>query len=407
MSIIVQKYGGTSVADVACMQRVARRVSETMAEGHQVVVVVSAMGKTTDNLIALARDVNPAPSEREMDALLATGEQISSAILSMALHALGHEAVSLTGLQAGIQTDWAHTRAKIMNIEPARIVEHLQAGRAVIVAGFQGQTPGADVATLGRGGSDTTAVALAAVLKADCCQIFTDVEGVYTADPHVVPKARKIDEITYDEMLELASLGAKVLQSRSVEFGKKYDVVLEVLSSFKKAPGTTVRAEVDKMEHIVVRGVAADKAQAKVTLQQVPDRPGLAALIFEELAAARINVDMIVQNVSEAGATDVSFTVPRDDVPRTRETVERLAASAGIPGVTYDEGVAKVSIVGVGMRSHTGVAHRMFKALAEHEINIGMISTSEIKISVVIRDDQADEAVRMLHDTFELEKDDG
>jgi len=404
MALIVQKFGGSSVADVECLQRVAGRVRASHEEGHRVVVVVSAMGDTTDELVRLAKQINPRPSDREMDMLLSTGEQISSALLAMALHASGVEAVSMTGPQAGIFTDHVHTKAKITGIRPERIHEHLDKGRVVIVAGFQGLTPTADIATLGRGGSDTTAVALAAALKGQRCQIFTDVEGVFTADPRVVRTARKLDEIAYDEMLELASLGAKVLQSRAVEFGKKYDVELEVLSTFSGVPGTTVKAEVARMEHIIVRGIAADKAQAKVTLQRVPDQPGVAAKIFRVLAGANVNVDMIVQNVSEQGLTDVSFTVPLDERHRSQEAVEPLLAELGTSGLHYDEEIAKVSIVGVGMRSHSGIAYKMFETLAANDINIEMISTSEIKISVVIRKEHADRALQVLHEAFELEK---
>ena len=404
MALYVQKFGGSSVADAACMQRVAQRVYDTQQAGHRVVVVLSAMGKTTDNLINLSKQVNPQPDEREMDMLLATGEQVSVAILAMALHAMGAEAVSMTGPQAGITTDSAHTKAKIMGINPERVIENLDKGRIVIVCGFQGLAPSLDVATLGRGGSDTTAVALAAALEADRCQIFTDVDGVYTADPRIVTDARKLDLIAYDEMLELASLGAKVLQSRSVEFAKKYGVELEVLTSFDRIPGTIVKEEVDDMEQIVVRGVAADKNQAKVTIQRVPDQPGVAAKLFQELAAANVNVDMIVQNVSEHGITDISFTVPRDEVNRTRGTVDKLLESLGAAGATYDVDIAKVSIVGVGMRSHSGVAHRMFEALSNNKINVEMISTSEIKISVVIRSAYADQAVQVLHKAFELDQ---
>lgn len=392
------------MADAACMQRVAQRVYDTRQEGHSVVVVLSAMGKTTDSLIHLSKQINPQPNEREMDMLLSTGEQVSVAILAMALHALGADAVSMTGPQAGIATDTAHTKAKIMAINPERIQDNLEKGRIVIVCGFQGLTPTDDIATLGRGGSDTTAVALAAALKADRCQIFTDVDGVYTADPRIVKRARKLDIIAYDEMLELASLGAKVLQSRSVEFAKKYGVELEVLTSFDRLPGTVVKEEVDDMEQIVVRGVAADKNQAKVTIQHVPDRPGVAAMLFKELAAANVNVDMIVQNVSEQGHTDISFTIPRDEINRTRSTVDALLETLVASGATYDVDIAKISIVGVGMRSHSGVAYKMFEALSEHKINVEMISTSEIKISVVIRSAYADDAMQVLHEAFELEK---
>lgn len=403
MALIVKKFGGTSVADVECMQRVARRVLEAREAGDDVVVVVSAMGKTTDELIALARKLHPDPNDREMDALMSTGEQVSASVLCMALHALGTEAVSFTGAQAGIYTDAAHTRAKILRIEPDRIREELVRGRVVIVAGFQGLTPSLDVATLGRGGSDTTAVALAAALKADRCQIYTDVDGVYTADPRVVPNAARLAEIAYDEMLELASLGARVLQSRSVEFAKKFGVELEVLSSFTGEPGTVVRKEVRAMEDIVVRGVAADAGQAKVTLRAVEDRPGVAAQIFERLAAADLNVDMIVQNVSAEGHTDLSFTVPEVDLTRVRAAIDSLLKDIRVKDVSYDANIAKVSIVGVGMKSHSGVAHRMFRALADADINIEMISTSEIKISVVIEKVEVDRAMQLLHDAFQLE----
>ena len=405
MALIVQKYGGSSVADAECMRRVARRILETQKKGNRVVVVVSAMGDTTDDLIELARKVHPEPDDRELDMLMATGEQVSCAVLTMALHALNAKAVSLTGPQAGIFVDGVHRKAKITAIKPERILKSLKQGNIVIVAGFQGLMPNADIATLGRGGSDTTAVALAAALKADRCQILKDVEGVYTANPRVVPDARKLNEIAYDEMLELASLGAEVLQSRAVEFAKKYAVELEVMSSFSHAPGTLVREEVRKMEDIVVRGVAADKKQAKVTIMHVPDRPGVAAKLFQKLAAENINVDIIVQNVSEQGTTDISFTVPEDDLPKTRRAVDPFAEKIGAKGVVDDKGIAKISIVGVGMRSHSGVAYRMFKALADANINIGMISTSEIKISVVIRKADADDAVRALHRAFGLGKD--
>jgi aspartate kinase len=404
MALIVQKYGGTSVADAACMKRVAQRVIETKEAGNQVVVVVSAMGKGTDQLVALAKEVNPRPSEREMDVLLSTGEQISIAILAMALHAEGHDAISMTGSQAGIQTDIYHTKAKITGIDPARMHQALDDGHVVIVAGFQGVNPNMDISTLGRGGSDTTAVALAAALKADLCQIYTDVDGVYTADPRIVPKASKLNEISYDEMLELASLGAKVLQSRSVEFAKKYKVNLEVLSSFEKLPGTIIKEEVDKMEDIVVRGVAVDKDQAKVTLQALKDEPGVAALVFQRLAEKQVNVDMIVQNVSEHGVTDISFTVALSELENVKKAVDVVLKEVSNEGVMYDENMAKISIVGIGMRSHAGIAHTMFKALADHGINIEVISTSEIKLSVAIPKHQADDAARVLHDAFRLDE---
>ncbi len=402
MALFVQKYGGSSVADAACMKRVAARIKATRGKHNQVVAVVSAMGDTTDDLIALARQVNPEPDEREMDSLLATGEMASSAILTMALQAIGVPAISMTGLQAGIRVDNTHLKAKIETIDPARILKHLDEGRVVVVAGFQGMNASQDVATLGRGGSDTTAVALAAALHADRCQILKDVDGIFTANPRVEPRARKQDEITYDEMLELAACGAEVLQSRAVEFAKKYNVTLEVMSSFEVKPGTLVREEVKDMENVIIRGIAADKNQAKATLRGVPDTPGVAAQIFKSLAGANINVDMIVQNVSEAGITDLSFTVAKDDMPKTQRLLAPMAKKLKSGGLHFDEDIAKVSIVGVGMKSHSGVAYKMFDVLAADGVNIDMISTSEIKISVVIRAAQADQAVRTLHNAFKL-----
>lgn len=404
MALIVQKYGGSSVADAECMRRVAQRILNTRNQGNQVVVVVSAMGDTTDDLIALAKQITPDPSERELDMLMASGEQISSAVLAMALHAQGAEAIAMSGPQAGIFTDGTHMKAKIMDIKPKRVFEQLKKGRIVIIAGFQGLNPNEDIATLGRGGSDTTAVALAAALKADRCQILKDVEGVYTANPRVVPEAAKLDEIAYDEMLELASLGSEVLQSRAVEFAKKYGVVLEVMSSFVEKPGTLVKEEVKNMESILVRGVAADKNQAKVTIANVPDKPGMAADLFKELAKANVNVDMIVQNVSAQGVTDISFTVPATEINKARKTLTALSRHLGDREAAIDEDIAKISIVGVGMRSHSGVAYRMFDALAKAKINISMIATSEIKISVVIKKAHADKAVQTLHKVFELQK---
>ena len=402
MALYVQKYGGSSVADAECMRRVAKRIYDTQRAGNQVVVVVSAMGDTTDDLIALAKQVNPEPNEREMDSLMATGEMASSAVLTMALHALGAKAISMTGHQAGIKVDGTHLKAKIQEINPQRIRRHLSQGQVVVVAGFQGMNPAEDVATLGRGGSDTTAVALAAALKADRCQILKDVDGVFTANPRVVPSARKLDEIAYEEMLELASAGSEVLQSRAVEYAKNYGVVLEVLSSFVVKPGTLVREEDEEMEQMIIRGIAADKNQAKATLLGVPDTPGVAARIFKSLAGANINVDMIVQNVSAAGVTDVSFTVAKDDINKTKRVIEPLVKDIRAAGLNFDGDIAKVSIVGVGMKSHSGVAYQMFDVLAAHQINIEMISTSEIKISVAIRAKDADLAVRSLHDAFEM-----
>lgn len=392
------------MADADCMRRVARRILNTRNAGNKVVVVVSAMGDTTDDLIALAKQITPDPSERELDMLMASGEQISSAILAMALHAMGAEAIAMSGPQAGIFTDGVHTKAKIRDIQPRRILDQLKKGRIVIIAGFQGLNPNEDIATLGRGGSDTTAVALAAALKADRCQILKDVEGVYTANPRVVPEAVKLDEIAYDEMLEMASLGSEVLQSRAVEFAKKYGVALEVVSSFVEKPGTLVIEEVKNMEDILVRGVTSDKNQVKVTIAGVADKPGVAAHLFKELAANNVNVDMIVQNVSDKGVTDISFTVPATELIKTRKTMKTLSGHLGDREPGVDEDIAKVSIVGVGMRSHSGVAYRMFDALAKAKINISMIATSEIKISVVIKKAHADKAVQTLHKVFELDK---
>ncbi len=405
MALIVQKFGGSSVADVECMRRVASRVARTRAAGNQVVVVVSAMGDTTDELVELAHTINPDPCERELDMLMASGEQISSSILAMALHAMGIPAIAMSGPQAGILTDGFHTKAKITEIRPKRIFDQLKQGRVVIIAGFQGLNPNEDIATLGRGGSDTTAVALAAALRADRCQILKDVEGIYTANPRVAPSAWKLDEISYDEMLELASLGSEVLQSRAVEFAKKYDVVLEVVSSFVEKTGTLVTKEGKGMEDILVRGIAADKGQVKVTVGNVADKPGIAAEVFKELARANVNVDMIIQNVSLHGVTDISFTVPANELSRTRKTLDALSRLIGPdrkPDIDAD--IAKVSIVGVGMKGHSGVAARMFEAMAKGKINIEMISTSEIKISTIIRKEKADEAVRILHKAFGLDK---
>jgi aspartate kinase len=402
MGLIVQKYGGSSVADAEKIRGVARRVVETAKAGHGVVVVVSAMGKTTDGLIRLAQEVTPTPPEREMDMLLATGEQVSIALLAMAIDALGHKARSFTGEQAGIRTDAAHTRARIVGIDGDKVRRALEEGYVAIVAGFQGATDADDITTLGRGGSDLTAVALAAALRADVCEIYTDVDGVYTADPNIVPEAKKLDRISYDEMLEMASLGAKVLQSRSVEFAKKYGVPVHVRSTFKGDPGTVVTREDPNMEAVVVTGVAHTRDQAKVTIRGVPDRPGIAAQVFGTVSDHGIVVDMIVQNVSRDGLSDISFTVPRADRPTVVATLEEVAKKIGAESVTYDDRIAKVSIVGVGMRSHSGVAARMFRALSREGVNIHMISTSEIAVSCVIEDKYAELAVRALHDAFEL-----
>jgi aspartate kinase len=403
MALIVQKYGGTSVGNTDRIKNVAARVAKYRAQGDQIVVVVSAMSGVTDNLIKLAKEIMPLPSEREMDVLLATGEQTTIALTAIALHSLNVDAVSLTGAQAGILTDGVHTKAKIQNITPKQVHDLLDSGKVVIVAGFQGQTPDGHITTLGRGGSDLTAIALAAALKAELCQIYTDVDGVYTADPRIVKTARKLPEIAYDEMLELASLGAKVMQSRSVEFAKKFGVVFEVRSSLNDNPGTIVKEETQSMEDVVIRGVSLDKNQAKVTLVGVPDKPGVAARTFKALADQSINVDMIVQNVSHgAGApsTDISFTVDKPDLLKASKVIEALKAELGLRAVIADENIGKLSVVGVGMRSHSGVAAKVFETLAKHNVNIDMISTSEIKISVVIDLKRGEEAMRAVHEAF-------
>ena len=403
MALIVQKYGGTSVGNCERIKKVASRVATYRLRGDQVVVVVSAMSGVTDNLLKLSNEISQLPNEREMDVLLSTGEQVTIALLAMALHELEMPAVSLTGAQAGIVTDGVHTKAKIQNITPKKVHEMLDAGNVVIVAGFQGQTAKGQITTLGRGGSDLTAIALAAALKADLCQIYTDVDGVYTSDPRVVPNAKKINEVAYEEMLELASLGAKVMQARSVEFAQKFKVVFEVRSSLNNNPGTIVKAETKSMEDIVVRGVSLDKNQAKVTLVAVPDKPGMAARIFGALASASINVDMIVQNASHgagAAATDLTFTVDKSELVKTRKVIESLQKEVLCREVLVDESIGKLSIVGVGMRTHSGVAAKLFETLASEKVNVEMISTSEIKISVVIRAAQAESASRAVHRAF-------
>jgi len=403
MSLIVQKYGGTSVANPERIQSVAQRVAAYRAKGDQVVVVVSAMSGVTDSLIQMARKIMPLPSEREMDMLLSTGEQTTIALTAIALHALGVPAVSLTGAQAGIVTDGVHSKARIKNITPKQIRALLDQGQVVIVAGFQGQTMEGQITTLGRGGSDLTAIALAAALKAGLCQIYTDVDGVYTADPRIVPGARKLAEISYDEMLELAGLGAKVMQSRSVEFAKKFGVIFEVRSSLNDNPGTLVKEETPSMEGVVIRGVSLDKNQAKLTLVQVPDRPGVAALVFKAIADANINVDMIVQNTSHnlaSPATDISFTVDKADLLKAGKVIDGLKDKVGFRQMIADEKVGKLSVVGVGMRSHPGVAAKMFETLARIGANIDMISTSEIKVSVTIDLAKGEEAMRVVHQAF-------
>ena len=402
MALIVQKYGGSSVGNPDRIKNVAGRVARHRAKGDQIVVVVSAMSGVTDSLIKLATDIMPIPTEREMDMLLATGEQTTIALTAMALHALNVPAASLTGAQAGIVTDGVHTKAKIANITPSEVHTLLDSGNVVIVAGFQGRTAQGQITTLGRGGSDLTAIALASALKADLCQIYTDVDGVYTSDPRIVPTARKLNEISYDEMLELAGLGAKVMQSRSVEFAKKFGVVFEVRSSLNDNPGTLVKEETTNMESVVIRGVALDKNQAKVTLAHVPDKPGAAARIFKAIGDASINVDMIVQTASHgaSGATDISFTTDKVDLLKTRKVLDEIKGEVGFNEVIADEKIGKLSIVGVGMRSHTGVAAKMFETLAQNGVNIHMISTSEIKISVIINLEKGELAMKAVHSAF-------
>ncbi len=402
MALIVQKYGGTSVKDVDRIQNVARRIKGFVDQGHQVVVVVSARGGVTNELVDRAKTINPQPAEREMDMLLACGEQETIALTAMALHSLGQPAVSRLGHQAGFVTDGEHTRARIIDITGGDIKDRLAMGEVVIVAGFQGQNSHGEITTLGRGGSDLSAVALAAGLKADLCQIFTDVDGVYTADPRVVPNARKINEISYEEMLELASMGSKVMQARSVEFAQKHGVIFEVRSSFNDQPGTIVKAEVPSMEDVVVSGVALDKNQAKITVSDLPDKPGTAALVFKALGEANVIVDMIVQNVSRGGQANLTFTVPKDDVHRATGAVEKVLQQAGGGTVNYTGDIAKLSVVGVGMRSHAGVAATLFDILAANSVNIQMISTSEIRISVAIDLEDAPKATQAVHDGFGL-----
>ena len=403
-SLIVQKYGGTSVANTDRIKKVAERVVRTKKSGKDVVVVVSALGNTTDELIGLAYKITNNPSERELDMLISTGEQVSVALLAMAIHKLGCKAISFTGAQVGIITDSAHTKAKIIDINSKKIEEELKKGKIVIVAGFQGVNPDHEITTLGRGGSNLTAVALAKSLSAQMCEMYTDVEGAYTADPRIVPDARKLSSISYDEMLEMASSGAQVLQARSVEFAKKFNVPIHVRSSFSNKKGTIISEEVKAMEDIVVSGVTLNKNEAKITIFDVPDRPGIAARIFKRLSDENINVDMIVLNISRKGYTDLSFTVPKEDLAKTMRLARQVARDIDAGGVLQDKDIAKVSVVGLGMRSHSGIAARMFQALASKNVNIGMISTSEIKISCVIEKKRAEQAVRAIHEEFGLGK---
>lgn len=400
MEIIVQKYGGTSVATPKRIKNVAERIIETKEKGYYVVVVVSAMGDTTDNLIELAKKVSKSLPEREMDMLLSTGEQVSIALVSMAIQEKGHSAISFTGAQAGILTDGIYSKARILKINSQKILNSLKEGKIVIIAGFQGISREQEITTLGRGGSDTSAVVLAAGLKAKRCEIYTDVDGVYTADPKIVKEAKKLKEITYDEMLELASLGAKVLHPRAVECAKDYKVPLYVLSSFKKVGGTAVKERLEKERK--VSGVTCDKNVAKISILSVPDRPGVAAKLFQKLADERINVDMIIQNVTRGKVNDISFTVSKNDAEKALKISEKVCKELNAEKVLYDDTLAKVSIVGAGMVSSYGVAAKMFKALGDNNINIEMISTSEIKISCLISAKYADKAVRVLHKEFNL-----
>jgi aspartate kinase len=404
MATIVQKYGGTSVGNPERIKNVARRVLETQRAGNRVVVVVSAMSGVTDNLIKLANAVSDEPVEREMDVLLATGEQTTIALTAMAITALGGKAVSCTGAQAGIVTDGVHTKARINVMAPDEVVRHLDDGAIVVLAGFQGHTKSGRITTLGRGGSDLTAIAMAAALKADLCQIFTDVDGVYTADPRLVPTASKIDVISYEEMLEMASSGSKVMQSRSVEFANKYGVPFEVRNSMNDNPGTLVTQETMSMESVVIRGVSLEKEQAKITITALPDKPGNAAVVFRAIGEANINVDMIIQNTGRKGEARISFTLHRNDLKKAQDALATAMSSlGGQVDVKAVDGIAKVSVVGIGMRSHSGVAATMFGALGDAKINIDMISTSEIKIAVIVDEKDQGNAVRVVHTAFGLD----
>ena len=408
MSLVVHKYGGSSVADAGMIQNVARRIAEVRKQGTGVVAVVSAMGDSTDDLLELAHSVSDQPHPRELDLLLSTGELVSCTLRTMALADLGQEAVSLTGSQAGIHTDTSHGRARIYSVDTARIQKELQEGRTVVVAGFQGITEGEDITTLGRGGSDTTAVALAAALEADRCEVYTDVDGIYTADPRIVPEARKLSEISYDEMLELANYGAK-MHPRSIELGAVYNVPIYVASSFNDTPGTLIHGEADSgdMEHrIKATGIAITRNVAKITVRSVPDRPGVAAALFEPLAQGGISVDTIVQNTSEDRTTDISFTVSGDDLKAALAKVEELTSVIGFGTLISEPGLAAVSVVGSGMQHTPGYASRMFRVLADGSVNIDMITTSEIRISCIISEDQAEDAVRLLHRGFQLDESD-
>jgi aspartate kinase len=402
--VIVQKYGGSSVANLERIKAVAKRIVETKTNHNDLVVVISALGDTTDDLEQLAFGIMECPPEREMDMLMATGEQISCALLAMAVKALGQNAVSLTGAQVGIRTDRSHTKARILTINEKRIRKALDGNKIVIVAGYQGITHGNEITTLGRGGSDLTAVALAKTLKAKVCEIYTDVTGIYTTDPRILKQARKIKKITFDEMLEMASLGAQVMQARSIEVAKRFNVPIHVRSSFSKEEGTMIVKATGKMEEIAVRGITCKKSEAKITICQVPDRPGVAAKIFNEISKSGINVDTIVQNVSHTRHTDISFTVPKADLTKALNATQKITRSIGGGEILHDKNVARVSVVGSGMRSHHGIAAKMFQTLAENKVNIEMISTSEISISCIIQQGASDKAVRALHRKFNLDK---
>ena len=402
MALVVQKYGGTSVGTAERLKEVARMVVKAAESGQQVCVVVSAMDQTTDELVDLASQISPKPHARELDMLLTAGERISMALLSMAIIDLGRDAVSFTGSQAGIVTDTSHGKARIVEVRAKRVLEALEQGKIVIVAGFQGVSTSFDVTTLGRGGSDTTAVALAAALKADVCEICTDVDGVFTADPRIIPDARKLHAVSYEEMLELAASGAKVLMLRSVEYARNYGVLVHVRSTFSGAEGTWIKEEDERMEQAIISGIAHDTSEAKVTVLGVPDTPGVAARVFRPFADSDVNIDMIVQNVSAEGRTDISFTIPTDDVTRAESILKQVAEEIGAEGFETDHDIAKVSLIGAGMKTHPGVAADMFDALSESGINIEIISTSSIRVSCVIRAAEVEKAVRAIHDKFRL-----
>lgn len=404
MALVVQKYGGTSMGSIERIRNVAKRVAKTYDEGNDLVVVVSAMSGETNKLVALANEICEFPSEREYDVMVATGEQVSMSLLAMCLQSMGYKSKSYCGFQLPIITDSSYSKARIEEIDDKKVREDLKNGVIVVVAGFQGIDRQGNLTTLGRGGSDTSAVAVAAAMKADVCEIYTDVDGVYTTDPRIVSNASKLEKISYDEMLEMASLGSKVLQIRSVEFAKKYDVVIHVRSSFNDNPGTLVTKEDAEMESVLVSGISYNKDEAKISVLRVPDRPGIAAKIFSPLSAANITVDMIIQNVSHDGMNDMTFTVPKSDFKKALKIVEETAAEINAGSVTSDENIAKVSIIGVGMRSHTGVACKMFETLSSEGINILMIATSEIKISCIIEMKYTELAIRVLHEAFALDK---